>query len=357
MILLHETETPHYLPVLGLQKGHPVWHAISSLPGANGAIELLQMARKIGAHDCWIQDAGSYREHFDLFKNSVEIALALGAVRATTSEIGAVLKLKKGQYPDENAIISSVTSSQMKSIIYSASQRAPSFFTLCETAAQNILNFFLCRNGAFQSAAILCGPGGTGLVGIALARAAAKKSLPADIYLINRNHTLTENEHSIIQNLEQSGAHIFTHIPAKNELARYQYLFDALLGNGSVSEPYGAVASAIFALQQYPQNTIAIDLPSGMDPDERGVYDLCVCAAETYIITLPRRCHTHTFSEQYTGKPLMVMSGADKKAIKSVSAGIGANVPLQGYFALLRRQLAEAQDFSSEWTRFIADLR
>ena len=193
-------------------------------------------------------------------------------------------------------------------------------------------------------------------MGIALAQCAAQKLLPIDIYLLNRKQKLTAAEETILHHLEQSGVHIFTHVPAKSDLAQYQYLFDALLGNGSIREPYGAVASAIFALQRYPHNTIAIDLPSGMDPDERGVYDLCVCAAETYIITLPRRCHTHIQSERYTGIPLLVMSGADKKAIKSVSAGIGGDVPLEGYFALQRRPIAEAQAFFSEWTRFIADL-
>lgn len=48
--------------------------------------ELLDFAVLIGMQARWIQDRGTYREHFDLTPRRREIAVAQGAIEITTKE-------------------------------------------------------------------------------------------------------------------------------------------------------------------------------------------------------------------------------------------------------------------------------
>lgn len=41
-------------------------HLWSDLPGAAGTAELLEVAKAVGLKPAWLQNPGTYREHFDL---------------------------------------------------------------------------------------------------------------------------------------------------------------------------------------------------------------------------------------------------------------------------------------------------
>lgn len=60
---------------------------------ADSTTELLAMARIIGVNAKWIQDAGSYREHFDVCMSKRKLAVAAGAQEITRVEL--VRKLKQ----------------------------------------------------------------------------------------------------------------------------------------------------------------------------------------------------------------------------------------------------------------------
>jgi Protein of unknown function (DUF4031) len=53
--------------------------------------ELLDMARKIGVRTKWIQNAGTYREHFDVCKSKRAAALSLGAIPLTRKQLAQKL--------------------------------------------------------------------------------------------------------------------------------------------------------------------------------------------------------------------------------------------------------------------------
>jgi hypothetical protein len=49
--------------------------------------ELLAMADRLGLRREWLQDAGTYREHFDLAKTKRALAVQHGAVEVTQREL------------------------------------------------------------------------------------------------------------------------------------------------------------------------------------------------------------------------------------------------------------------------------
>lgn len=58
--------------------------------------ELLAMVDKIGVQRKWIQDAGTYSEHFDVCKSARAKAVAAGAKEITMMELGRILSKRIG---------------------------------------------------------------------------------------------------------------------------------------------------------------------------------------------------------------------------------------------------------------------
>lgn len=59
--------------------------------------ELLEMVDKIGVQRKWIQDAGTYQEHFDICLSKKKLALQHGAQEITLKQLGEILDAKKAR--------------------------------------------------------------------------------------------------------------------------------------------------------------------------------------------------------------------------------------------------------------------
>ena len=58
---------------------------------ADSTEELLEMADRIGVARKWIQNEGTYREHFDISKAKRALAVQYGAVEVTQRELGRLI--------------------------------------------------------------------------------------------------------------------------------------------------------------------------------------------------------------------------------------------------------------------------
>jgi hypothetical protein len=58
---------------------------------ADSTEELLEMADVIGVRRKWLQNPGTYREHFDIALSKRALAVAAGAKEITTHEVGEML--------------------------------------------------------------------------------------------------------------------------------------------------------------------------------------------------------------------------------------------------------------------------
>jgi hypothetical protein len=65
-------------------------HMIADTPA-----ELLEMVDRIGVNRRWIQDAGSYREHFDVSLGKRQLAVAYGAREVSQLELGRIIRQKR----------------------------------------------------------------------------------------------------------------------------------------------------------------------------------------------------------------------------------------------------------------------
>ena len=68
---------------------------------ADTTLELLAMADAIGVQRKWIQQAGTYREHFDIAKSKRALAIQHGAVPITTRELGHMLRERRLAQPTD----------------------------------------------------------------------------------------------------------------------------------------------------------------------------------------------------------------------------------------------------------------
>lgn len=57
--------------------------------------ELMAMVRRIGVDPKWIQDAGTYREHFDIALSKRALAVAAGAVEVTQMGLGRIMRARR----------------------------------------------------------------------------------------------------------------------------------------------------------------------------------------------------------------------------------------------------------------------
>jgi len=62
---------------------------------ADSTQELLEMATAIGVDHKWIQDTGTYKEHFDISKSKRVLAIKQGAIPVTYREIGMMLSRRR----------------------------------------------------------------------------------------------------------------------------------------------------------------------------------------------------------------------------------------------------------------------
>lgn len=62
---------------------------------ADTSEELMAMADRIGVDRKWIQDAGSYREHFDIALSKRALAIEAGAQEVSMIDLGRILRLKR----------------------------------------------------------------------------------------------------------------------------------------------------------------------------------------------------------------------------------------------------------------------
>lgn len=57
--------------------------------------ELLNMVDHIGVNRKWIQNKGTYREHFDICKSKRELAVLFGAVEISAKKLVKIQQTKK----------------------------------------------------------------------------------------------------------------------------------------------------------------------------------------------------------------------------------------------------------------------
>ena len=98
------------------------------------------------------------------------------------------------------------------------------------------------------------------------------------------------------------------------ELADADLVLDGLLGYSVSGAPHGAVAELIAAAERSGVPVLAIDLPSGLDPDDGMPLGTAIAARATVTLALPKLGLTLPSARRYVGELLLADIGIPAKA-------------------------------------------
>jgi ADP-dependent NAD(P)H-hydrate dehydratase / NAD(P)H-hydrate epimerase len=132
------------------------------------------------------------------------------------------------------------------------------------------------RAGSTLPVVVVAGPGNNGGDGFAVARQLHGWGVPTLACAVGP----TRNE-ACEQQLALARASGVTLVERIGELPRRAIVVDALLGTGSKGAPRGTIAEALAELDAIEGPRVAIDLPSGVDPDTGAVAEHAVRARVT----------------------------------------------------------------------------
>ena len=164
---------------------------------------------------------------------------------------------------------------------------------------------------------ILAGPGNNGGDGFVVARHLAMAGIRAEVALLAPREKIVGDADTNLRVLEAVGPSVRV-LAGKVEamlgelrpmLAEADLLVDGLLGTGTrgeIREPY---ASAIGAVNDARRPVLAIDIPSGLDPDTGEPLGPTVRATKTVTMAAVKVGFRKPGAEQYTGEVILADIG------------------------------------------------
>jgi len=124
------------------------------------------------------------------------------------------------------------------------------------------------REGSGLPVLILCGPGNNGGDGLAVARQLHCRGIDVTAVLVTPKRNAAAQEQ--LDLARSHGVSILDELP---EEGGPWLIVDAMLGTGSTGAPRGRIAKALAWCADRPRGRLAVDLPSGVDPDTGAVFD------------------------------------------------------------------------------------
>jgi NAD(P)H-hydrate epimerase len=143
---------------------------------------------------------------------------------------------------------------------------------LMENAGRGVADK-LCEIGIEGKVIVLCGKGNNGGDGFVIARHLELRDYAANVCLFAEPGSLVGDAAVNCRVLERSGIPVRVLGPSLDEaalaaeLARADWIVDALLGTGARGEPRTPIDRVIELCNAAPARKLAVDLPSGLDCD------------------------------------------------------------------------------------------
>jgi len=182
---------------------------------------------------------------------------------------------------------------------------------------------FLKARGAAPRLVVCCGRGANGGDGLVAARCLLAAGASVTVFLCpaKAGTEYPELVRSSLDAARRAGVDVREAGPRaglKDALASCGAALDALLGTGSRGKPAGAIHHMIEELNRSGKPVVALDLPSGLDPDtgERG--GACVAAALTLTLGLPKRGLLAAGARRFVGELKVLDIGYPAELLREV---------------------------------------
>ncbi len=191
--------------------------------------------------------------------------------------------------------IHSVSSEQMRKIDDLAIRHfGIDILQLMENAGRNVAELArqALKNPEHKQIVVLAGKGNNGGDGLVAARFLHNWGAKVDVIVPDHPDNLSQITK------EQSGILRSMYVPLlyMTDLIKFELLFkkadliiDGLLGYNIHGPPTGACADVINLANNSGRKILAIDMPSGLNPDTGEVYEPCIKAKYTLTLALPKK--------------------------------------------------------------------
>ncbi|MEK6262147.1 MAG: NAD(P)H-hydrate epimerase [Planctomycetota bacterium] len=200
---------------------------------------------------------------------------------------------------------------------------------LMENAGRNAANL-LRELGIHGPVVLCCGKGNNAGDGFVIARHLENSGFDVRVLLSTPASSFTGDAATNFVVLRRAGTPI-VEAPANiaitwhDELARADWIVDALLGTGTqgtVREPF---ASAIAAINAAHRKVLAVDLPSGLDCDSGAVLGNCVRARHTATFVARKPGFEVNGASEFTGEVHVLDIGVPRALLRELSESSAAS--------------------------------
>ena len=209
-----------------------------------------------------------------------------------------------------------VTVDQMRAIDRVATEKTgPSLLQMMENAGRSLAVLVLRTVGhAIDRASVLvvAGRGGNGGGGIAAARHLSTRVERVDLWLPDPDDLAPVTREQLLTYAATPGR--LTDVERLRTTTSYDVVVDAVIGYGLRGAPTGAAKRAIEWMDSQPAPVIALDVPSGLDPDTGATPGVCVLARATLTLHLPKHGLKSASSGEVFVADLGIPPGATRKA-------------------------------------------
>lgn len=168
---------------------------------------------------------------------------------------------------------------------------------------------------------VLCGTGNNGGDGLAITRMLHTQGYAVKAFLLHFGKELSPDCSLNLQALLKTGDGLVDELQEEtfiSELPEDIVIVDAILGTGINRDAEGWVARFIRHINQLPNEKIAIDIPSGMSPDNMQNKDAAIInAAHTLSFQFYKHMFLHPETGTHTGQVHILDIGLSKKYIEN----------------------------------------
>jgi NAD(P)H-hydrate epimerase len=207
-----------------------------------------------------------------------------------------------------------------------------------ESAGRAVASFargqFLDGDPRGATVVILCGPGGNGGDGLVAARWLQGWGASVEVWLSSSPDPAKTISFAQFEILRKLGLVIVEPV-GRPRLPHAELIIDALFGFSLHGPPTGAAAALIIAANAHSGFKLAVDLPSGLNPDTGDPYDPCFRADATLTLALPKVGLLAPQASEWVGELALADIGIPPGALELVGIAAPAVFAENDFIALV----------------------
>lgn len=193
---------------------------------------------------------------------------------------------------------------------------------LMERAAQACCNWLWENGYKNRSFSVFCGKGNNGGDGLAIARLFARNDQPVSVYILEFGHKGTGDFQMNLSRLHETDVAI-KFISSEDLIQRPapgDIIIDALLGSGLNRPLEGLTAKLVELINKWGNETIAVDIPSGMFVDSSSKGNTIIKAAHTLSFQAYKMAFLAPENQDYVGEVHILDIGLHPDYLKTNSS-------------------------------------